>query len=170
MTFDVPSCRAAAEAGRLDEWLHGYLNGGPWANPGLSVGLRRRARRWIGPVLLRLHALERCCGPEPELEYQVDADGWRRKVSDMAGGLTDPVELPPLVVEWRLGRLSVRDGSHRHAAACLAGWPALWAVVWYNDPAAGDAVRQAVSVATHRAASGGRTAASGTTPSHDTAR
>ena len=30
MTFDVVSCRAAAEAGRLEEWLHGYLDGGPW--------------------------------------------------------------------------------------------------------------------------------------------
>ena len=64
--FDVASCRAAARAGHLEDWLHRYLRRGPWANLGLSDGLRRCPRNWIGPVLLRLNALERCCGPEPD--------------------------------------------------------------------------------------------------------
>ena len=156
MTFDVASCRAAAEAGWLDAWIHDYLQGGPWTNPGLSAGLRRRARFWIGPVLLDLHALERCCGPEPHMEYRVDAEGWRRKVTSMAGNLIDPLALPPLISEWRLRHLSVRDGSHRLAAASLAGWPALWVVVWYDDPAEGDAVRRAVAAASSAAPLQGR--------------
>lgn len=42
VTFDVESCLAATQAGRLEAWIHGYLAGGPWANAGLSAGLRLR--------------------------------------------------------------------------------------------------------------------------------
>jgi len=151
VTFDVTSCLAAAEAGHVEDWLHVYLASGPWANPGLSTGLRLQQRWWTGPFLLRLDALVRCCGPEPEMEYLVKAEDWRRKVSDMASRLMDPMQLPPLIVEWRSDHLSVRDGSHRHAAAGLAGWTACWAVVWHNDPADGEAVRQAIVEAKPRA-------------------
>ncbi len=147
LTFDVASCLAAFGAGRLEDWIHGYLAGGPWANPGLSTGLRLQERCWTGPILIRLDALQRCCGPEPEMEFRVEAERWRRKVSGMASQLTDPMQLPPFIVEWRSGHLSVRDGNHRHAAAGLAGWTACWAVVWHNDPAEGGAVRQAIAEA-----------------------
>lgn len=170
MTFDVGSCLAAAKGDRLEDWIHLYLQGGPWANPGLSAGLRRQTRHWVGPVLMRLGDLERCCGPETDMEYRVEVESWRRKMSGMASRLADPMQVPPLIVQWRTGRLSVRDGNHRHAAACLAGWVACWAVVWYDDPAYGDAVRQAVVEATCRAPCSGGTAAPGTTPPHNVAR
>jgi hypothetical protein len=51
----------------------------------------------------------------------------------MASGLADPMEIPPLLVEWRAGVLSVRDGSHRHAAMTAAGWNACWVIVWSNN-------------------------------------
>ena len=146
-TFDVASCLAAAEAGHLEDWIHGYLAGGPWANAGLSTGLRLQRRWWTGPLPLRLDTLKRCCGPEPEMEFRMNAEDWRRKVSGIASRLTDPLQLPPLNVEWRSDHLSVRDGSHRHAAASLAGWTACWAVVWHNDPADSEAVRQAIAEA-----------------------
>ncbi len=148
LAFDMASCLAAAEAGHLEDWIHGYLAGGPWANAGLSTGLRLQERWWMGPFLLRLDALERCCGPEPEMEFRVEIEGWQRKVSGMANRLTDPMQLPPLIVQWRSGHFSVRDGNHRHAAAGLAGWAACWAVVWYDDPANDAAVRQAIAGAT----------------------
>lgn len=133
--------------------------GEPWAERGTPAAGAPLDRAHP----LRLHALERCCGPEPEMEYQVDAEGWRRKVTSMTRGLTDPIGLPPPIVEWKSGRLSVRDCSHRLVAASLAGWPALWAVMWYDDPAVGDTVRKAVATATCRAAGGGGTASAGTT-------
>lgn len=147
LNFDVASCLAAAEAGHLEDWIHGYLAGGPWANAGLSTGLRLQRRWWTGPLPLRLDTLKRCCGPEPEMEFRVNAEDWRRKVSGIASRLTNPLQLPPLIVEWRSDHLSVRDGSHRHAAASLAGWTACWAVVWHNDPADSEVAKQAIAEA-----------------------
>ncbi len=95
--FDVAGCRAAAEAGRLDEWVHRYLRGGPWANEGLSTGLALQTRHWTGPVLLQLNAMERCCGPELQMEYQEDVEVWCRTVRGMAAQLPGPMQLPPLI-------------------------------------------------------------------------
>jgi hypothetical protein len=131
--FEVLSCMDAANCGRLDDWAHRYLSAGPWANAGLRDGLRLQRRYWIGPLLLPLTRLERCCGPEPGMEFPVPADAWRRNVAGMASGLADPMEIPPLFVEWRAGVLSVRDGSHRHAAMTAAGWNACWGIVWCNN-------------------------------------
>ena len=70
------------------------------------------------------------------MEYRVVAEEWQRKVSDIASRLTNPMELPPLIVQWRSGPLSVRDGNHRHAAMAQAGWTSCYAVVWCDSAAA----------------------------------
>jgi hypothetical protein len=131
--FDVLSCMDAANCGRLDDWVHSYLSAGHWANAGLREGLRLQQRRWIGPLLLPLKLLERCCGPEPGMEFPVPVDAWQRKVSDITSGLNDPMSVPPLFIEWRAGKLSVRDGSHRHAAMTAARWNACWVIIWCNN-------------------------------------
>jgi len=76
--------------------------------------------------------LERCCGPAPGMEFPVPTDTWENKISRIASGLTDPKNLPPLIVEWRAGALSVRDGSHRHGAMTAAGWSNCWVIIWCN--------------------------------------
>jgi hypothetical protein len=140
--FDVLSCRDAAHSGRLDGWVNGYLSAGPWANAGLREGLLRQRRYWIGPLLLPLGRLERCCGPEPDMEFPVPQDAWRRRISDIASGLGDPISVPPLFIEWRDGVLSIRDGSHRHAAMTAAGWQDCWVIVWCNSSGDYDQARQ----------------------------
>jgi hypothetical protein len=132
-TFDVRACMDAANGGRLDHWVDGYLNTGAWANAGLREGLRRQRRFWIGPLLLSLDRLERCCGPEPEMEFVMPLDSWQRRISDIRSRLADPMDLPPLIVEWRAGVLSIRDGNHRHAAMAAGGWGACWVIVWCNS-------------------------------------
>jgi hypothetical protein len=131
--FDVLSSMDAANCGRLDDWVDSYLSSGPWANAGLREGLRLQRRYWIGPLLLPLTRLERCCGPEPGMEFPVPAGAWQRKVSDIASRLVDPMGIPPLFIEWRAGALSIRDGSHRHAAMTAAGWNTCWVIVWCNN-------------------------------------
>ena len=50
----------------------------------------------------------------------------------MAQFLTDPLSVPPLIVEYRQGSLSVRDGNTRHEAMRLKGWRTCWVLIWYN--------------------------------------
>src|SRR5258705_2227453 len=103
--FGVLSCIDAANCGRLDDWAHRYLSAGPWANAGLRDGLRLQRRYWIGPLLLPLKRLERCCGPEPGIEFRIPADSWQRKVASIASGLAATMDVPPLFVEWRTAAL-----------------------------------------------------------------
>ena len=142
--YDVRSCLEAANRGSLDDWVYRYLSDGPWANLGLRNGLRRQRRYWIGPRILPLARLERCCGPEPGLEYHIPSEAWERKVAMIAASLREPESVPPLIVEWRSGTLSIRDGSHRSAAMIRAGWTECWVIVWCNDLADYHAAQAAI--------------------------
>jgi hypothetical protein len=131
--FTVDGALAAAGAGRLEAWVHAYLTTGYWANRAMSEGLRRRPRWWAGPVELPLAQLVRCCGPEPNMEFVVDAAGWEEKVSTMARTIKSTRLLPPLIAQYRAGVLSLRDGSHRHEALRRAGFRTAWTVVWFDS-------------------------------------
>jgi hypothetical protein len=144
--FDVFSCKDFANSGRLDKWVDSYLDGGPWANEGLREGLGRQRRYWIGPLLIPLDRLERCCGPEPDMEYFVPHGAWAQKVAGISCQLSEPMSVPPLIVEWRDGKLSVRDGNHRHAAMAAVGWQDAWVVVWCNSADDYDRAREALGI------------------------
>jgi hypothetical protein len=47
------------------------------------------------------------------MEYWVDAERWYEHTSKMAKSMADPLSIPPLIVEYRNGALSVRDGNTR---------------------------------------------------------
>jgi hypothetical protein len=131
--FDVASASQAVQASTLEDWIHTYLTTGDWANEGLAYGLKRQQRWWRGPLELPLAALSRCCGPEPEMEYVMDEALWAQRIETMAATLADPLALPPLIVEYRQGNLSVRDGNKRHAAMVRKDWQACWVLIWYNS-------------------------------------
>jgi hypothetical protein len=131
-TYDLATCLEAVCRGQIEDWVSRYLNGGPWANVGLRDGLLRQRRYWLGPLRVPLDRLERCCGPEPSMEFQVPVDQWERKVARIAAGLTHAEQLPPLIVEWRMGALSIRDGTHRYAAMVRANWQYAWIILWCN--------------------------------------
>lgn len=131
--YDLASAQMAARAAQLEVWIQRYLTTEPWANHGLAEGLTRQQRWWRGPLEIPLHQVVRCCGPEAEMEFQVDPAGWEAKVGGMAASLGDLGMLPPLIVEYRGGLLSVRDGNHRHEAMRRRGWQSCWILVWYNN-------------------------------------
>ncbi len=129
------SAAAALDAARdesLEAWIHAYLRTGPWANKGLSDGLRLARRWWRGPVEIPLTRLERVCGPEEQMEFREPVEAFESAVSRIARDLENPLAVPPLIAEYRRGHLSVRDGSHRLAAAERRGWASCWVVIWYN--------------------------------------
>ena len=56
------------------------------------------------------------------MEYRIDPALWVERTVKMAQTLKEPSDLPPLIVEYRQGELSVRDGNNRHEAMRLRGW------------------------------------------------
>jgi hypothetical protein len=142
MNFDVTSALEYAEQGRLEDWIHAYLTGGPWANLGLSYGLKLQRRWWRGPLELPLEKLTRCLGPEPGKEYQVTQEYWDWRISGLAQSIQEsgagPRDMPPLIATYDPlcppgQRHSIRDGNHRMGAYEFLGWKTAWAVIWYNN-------------------------------------
>ena len=131
--FSTASALEHARKGFLRSWIYRYLGTGEWANPGLLQGLQQQQRWWIGPIEIPLHWLERACGPEPGMEYRISQMDWEAQVLRIAARLTEPLAAAPLIAEYRVGRLSLRDGNHRHEAMRRKGWPKCWVLIWHNS-------------------------------------
>ncbi|TFG72880.1 MAG: hypothetical protein E4H27_01790 [Anaerolineales bacterium] len=133
LEFDTTSARKWASEGKIEAWVHKYLLAGKWANPEFSKGLKQTRRWWKGPIEVNLVDLFPVVGTEPGMEYVVDKDAWYVRANHMAQSLTDPEALPPLIVEYRAGKLSIRDGNTRYEAMKLLGWQKCWVIIWYNS-------------------------------------
>jgi hypothetical protein len=130
---------AALERARActpEAWIDAYLAAGSWAHPGLRDGLRRQRRWWRGPPEVALADLPRVCGPEPDVECPQDPVAQEASIMTMPRGLGELLQVAPLIVEYRQGALSIRDGgNHRHETMRRRGWRTCWIVVWYNTEA-----------------------------------
>jgi hypothetical protein len=137
MKFDSRSALQYAREGRVEEWIHAYLMGGEWANPGLSDGLKLRQRWWRGPVEVPLSTIKRVVGPEPGMEYVVRADYWQQRTAAIAESIRaagdTPFDLPPLIIHYAGGAMEIRDGNHRYGAYERLGWQTCWVLVWYDS-------------------------------------
>ncbi|MBN1373120.1 MAG: ParB N-terminal domain-containing protein [Anaerolineaceae bacterium] len=133
MNDELTPALEAARRGQIEAWVHEFLLG-VGRNLPFSEGLKRQPRFWLGPLEIPLDALEICCGPDPDLEYVVDADGFERHVTSMADSLAKGWKPAPLIASYDAGKLSIRDGNHRYAALRRSGVERYWVVVWFNSP------------------------------------
>jgi hypothetical protein len=133
--FTVEGARAAAHDDRLSAWVADFLASPGSDNAELAAQLRQGPRWWLGPMLVPLHELNRLAGPpgEPVL-CPVDDDEWRDDVDEMADGIEDGWEPPPLIVSFRDGQLVLEDGNHRVEGLRRAGAREAWAVINFDDP------------------------------------
>ena len=65
----LSSARAYGQAGKLDAWIHLYLNE-DGRNIPFSDGLKRFDRYYFSPALFPIRLFHRCAGPEPEMKYR----------------------------------------------------------------------------------------------------
>ncbi len=135
LEFDTCSAQKWAGDGEIEQWVHKYLlsGSGGKSNSEFSEGLKRKKRWWNGPIEVRLTALSPAVGTEPGVEFVVDKTDWHAWTSRLAKSFSTPAALPPLIVEYRGGALSIRDGNTRYGAMKLLGWRTCWVVVWYNS-------------------------------------
>jgi hypothetical protein len=131
-SFSVDSAQTFSREGRIAEWVHAFLLG-PGDNKALSDGLKRDHRHWIGPIQVPIKWLDRCCGPEREMEYPEDPQYWSTRIADIAKFIRSGGDVPPLIVEYRGDGLSVRDGSHRLGALEAENHETAWILIWYDS-------------------------------------
>ena len=129
--FTVKGAIQYAKEGKIEEWVHLFLNsvGG---NVPFSEGLRLQERYWLGPILMDLDRLVRCCGPEEDIEFVEPAANWESTVLRMQKLIREGWEVPPLIAE-NIGCLKVSDGNHRHEALKREGYTKYWVILWDSD-------------------------------------
>jgi hypothetical protein len=135
LELDTRSAQKWARDGKIEAWVHKYLLSGRGGktDPEFSQGLKREKRWWNGPLELGLDALSPAVGTTPDMEYVVDSDYWAARTSLLAESFSGPLALPPLIAEYRAGKLSLRDGNTRYGAMKLLGWATCWVIIWYNS-------------------------------------
>jgi hypothetical protein len=134
----LPVHESAADALRAvdDRRVHGVvqamLRTEPGAEPALADGLNLAPRFYLGPVLLPLTSLRRCCGPEPGMRYPESQDRWVRRVGVMVEMIRTGWEPAPLLYQPALDHLM--DGNHRLAALVQAGRTHHPVLLLFGDP------------------------------------
>ena len=73
----LSAAKAYADAGKLDAWIHLYLNE-EGRNIPFSDGLKLFDRYYFSPAQFPISFFKRCTGPEPEMKYRIDKDCWKR--------------------------------------------------------------------------------------------
>ncbi len=129
MIFDLASARQFAQESNAQEWIRLYLHTPPWANVKIWRFMRRQSLNWHGPEVVEISQLQRTCGPEEGMRYREDSNYWEWAVAQIATGLSEPEQVPPLLVCRIQGSLVILDGNHRHEAFRRFGWHTCWALI-----------------------------------------
>jgi hypothetical protein len=67
------------------------------------------------------------------MEYPVPQMAWDEHITWLSSRLTDPLDVPPLIVVYNAGEFSVPDGNNSHEALRRRGWLKSWVVIWHNS-------------------------------------
>ncbi|MBR6028640.1 MAG: ParB-like nuclease domain-containing protein [Clostridia bacterium] len=130
----LTSAKAYAEAGKLDTWIHLYLNE-DGRNIPFSDGLKLFDRYYFSPALMPLSLFHRCAGPEEGMKYRIDRDWFAQHVAQLEKAIRDGADLPPLMVHYVDGGFELNDGNHRHQAYENLGIEKAWVIVWITEEA-----------------------------------
>jgi len=87
----------------------------------LAAALAQDRHWWLGPEQVPVDDLVRLAGPEDEAVCAIEPDEWEGDVDAMADLLDEGWQPPPLLAEYRDGRLLLQDGNHRYEALVRAG-------------------------------------------------
>lgn len=118
--------------GKLEDWVHAYLLS-DGNNETFSRGLKMVNRFYIGPLKMPLSLFSRCCGPEENMKWRVNAAGFEQKVNKLEEVMKNEDDLPPLIVNYVDGRFDLSDGNHRYEAATRLGIKEKFVIIWITD-------------------------------------
>lgn len=137
--FDLASAQAAAARDETARWVGDFLASSGSNNATLAAALAQRRHWWGGPLRVPLRDLVRLAGPEPDALVPVPPARWEHDVEAMEESLDGGWQPPPLLAEYRHGKLLLQDGNHRYDALERANARTAWVLVYFDDPAERDA-------------------------------
>lgn len=128
----LSSATEYAAEGKTEEWIHLYLLS-DGHNREFSDGLKLFDRFFIGPVKIPLSLLSRCCGPEENMKYRVNAEWFEAHVQDLMKVVASQPDMPPLIVHYVDGAFELNDGNHRLEAYRRLNVDAYYVIVWITE-------------------------------------
>ena len=128
----LSSAKAYAEAGKLDAWIHLYLNE-EGRNIPFSDGLKLFDRYYISPAQFPISMFTRCAGPEPEMKYRIDKGWWEQRIAELERKIPEDDDFPPFMVHYVDGEFELNDGNHRHKAYENLGIEKAWVIIWITE-------------------------------------
>ena len=128
----LSSAKEFAEAGKLEDWVHAFLIS-DGHNKAFSDGLKQFDRYYLGPLTMPLSLFSRCCGPEDNIEYQVNAEWFEKRVQSLKKTLLSNDDMPPLIVHFVDHGFELCDGNHRFEALAQLGVKEYPFIVWITE-------------------------------------
>lgn len=128
----LSSAQNCAKNGKLEEWVHTYLLS-DGHNKEFSDGLKLFDRYFLGPMKMPLSLFSRCCGPEANMKYRVNADWFEKHVAKLESIIQNEKDMPPLIVHFVDGQFELNDGNHRFEAYSRLGVKDYYVIVWITE-------------------------------------
>lgn len=128
----LSSVKEFAEAGKLEDWVHLFLLS-DGHNKDFSDGLKLFDRYYLGPLTMPLSLFSRCCGPEENIKYQVNAEWFEKRVQSLKKTLQSNDDMPPLIVHFVDHGFDLCDGNHRFEALTQLGVKEYPVIVWITE-------------------------------------
>ena len=115
--------------GMIEEWVHLFLND-EGNNIPFSDGLKLEKRYFIGPIEIPLSILSRCCGPEENMKYVIEKDGFYARVNRIYERYKRGWDMPPLIVNYNDSGFELNDGNHRYEALIKSDKARYYVIMW----------------------------------------
>jgi hypothetical protein len=131
--FSLESARKAAARDETALWVGDFLASRGSDNAVLAAALAQKPHYWAGPLQVPLRALERLAGPEEDVLVPIEQSQWEDDVERMEASIEEGWEPPPLLAEFRGGRLLLQDGNHRFEALQREGASHAWVLVYFDS-------------------------------------
>jgi len=119
-----------SKADKLEKWIHLFLCG-EGNNKAFSDGLKLEPRRFYSPKMIELDKLERCCGPEKNMKFQIPKKNFIKRINDIISAYNKgDWDMPPLIVYRKEKVYEINDGNHRYEALKKVGINKYWVIMW----------------------------------------
>lgn len=128
----LSSAKEFSEADKLEDWVHMFLIS-DGHNKAFSDGLKLFDRYYLGPFTMPLSLFSRCCGPEENIKYQVNAEWFEKRVQSLMKALQSNDDIPPLIVHYIDHGFELCDGNHRFEALLRLGIKEYPVIVWMTE-------------------------------------